>query len=813
MSEVKNPFTRFVPDGFRAGPDANILPGHPAERASWIWAPHRSNQETAFLRFRRDFVWEAEAPLVFHVTADQRYQLFFDGELISCGPDRCDPQHWAVASLSGAVEKGRHRLEALVWFLAETSPAERIGGRNPPNPPMAQMTLCPGFLFCGGPGIAPELLDTGVAPWEVTDLTEALRLEAARALGYHDIGPSFLFDLGRVANSSATTPRIVGPAVRYSPKHGLRYPGHVLDSTPLPEQVRAVVSTGVIRGARPLPEAESPWQDGGDTAPWNELLQHGHAVTILPQTRLEILWDFGRYECGYPHLQWSGGRGAQIEFSWAESLVEAPEGGSIGIDSPRGHRDQIEGKFWHGFGDSWIAAGAEQESAIAPWWRSGRYARLRIQTGDEALAFQRLAIRTTGYPLDPAWEWKSSDGEWDRAMPLLARGLELCAHETWVDCPFYEQMMYVGDTRLDLLCNFVGYRDDRLSRRALELFDWSRAGSLAGLVAERYPSQWRQESATYAMFYPLLVRDFLFWRGEAEFVRSLLPGVRQLLESLLALQTAEGLLGRVPGWPFVDWVPHWQEGCGPGVREGDSSIVNLHLVLSLQAAAEIEDALGDPLMATRWKGIAERLFQRVHDRYWDAERHCVLDTPGCPQISEHAQALALLTKLVPERDIPGALSWLRASRAHSQATIYFSHYVLEALGTFHEAQAFFARLAFWRHLPGQGFTSLPERPEPSRSDCHAWGAHPFFHTLATVAGIRPASPGMREVIIRPMLGDLREFTASIPHPGGDRIRLQATSQPGAWEFRISLPDGVTGNFHWKGTVRPLAHDSVLVCDP
>ena len=61
--------------------------------------------------------------------------------------------------------------------------------------------------------------------------------------------------------------------------------------------------------------------------------------------------------------------------------------------------------------------------------------------------------------------------------------------------------------------------------------------------------------------------------------------------------------------------------------------------------------------------------------------------------------------------------------------------------------ALFERLSLWFELPAQGFTTTPEMPEPTRSDCHAWGAHPLYHMFASLLGIRPAAPGFRSVTI------------------------------------------------------------------
>ena len=790
--------------------DGNITSGHPAERAYWLWAPGRERTESAFLHFSCSFGWATSDPLRFHVTADHRYQLFLDGEPLSYGPDRSDVPHWAVTSLEVALPTGDHRLEALVWFLAENAGASRMdpkhagGDHGHANPPMAQMSYRPGFLLCGPEDASPQLLDTGAADWKVADLTDAVTLRSFTGLGYHDIGPGFGIDLGRWCQSRAQRqePVIVG----YPPApniHGVRQPGWVLTGTPLPEQQREVFTGGTIRAQRAWSGDNDPWTESPGDGAFGKLLGAGEPVEIAPHQAVEVLWDFESYQCGYPHLQWSGGETATLSVEWAESLYLPPSNGVLDAETPKGHRGMVDGKVWLGFGDDYICSGAAHEGSPAPWWRSGRYVRLRIRTAEEPLRLERLAILTTGYPLERGWSWQSSDAAWDEVLPLIARGLELGAHEVWADSPYYEQMAYVGDNALHMLSNYAGYRDLRLTRRALELFDWSRDGSLGGLVAERYPSNWRQESTTYAMLYPGMLRNHLWWRGDEDFLRQRLPGVRQLMDSLLALRGRNVLLGRVPGWPFIDWVPAWHQGCGPGVREGDSSIVNLHLVLALQAAADLEEHLGESLMARRWTEHADKLAAAIWNRYAAESHGLVADTPGCGLVSEHAQVLALLTGRFPTGRAETLVRTLADGVLEARCTVYFSHYFLEVLAAQGESDAFFRRLEFWKALPSLGFTALPESPEPSRSDCHGWGAHPLFHTLASIAGIRPGAPGFRTAEIRPMPGPLTRFEAKAVHPDGE-IRVAYRRGQEVETFEVDLPAGVTGVLTHRGRLHELA---------
>lgn len=97
-----------------------------------------------------------------------------------------------------------------------------------------------------------------------------------------------------------------------------------------------------------------------------------------------------------------------------------------------------------------------------------------------------------------------------------------------------------------------------------------------------------------------------------------------------------------------------------------------------------------------------------------------------------------------------------------------------------------------------GLTSTPENPEPTRSDSHAWAAHPNYGLLATVLGIRPASAGFRTVRIAPALGPLHHAEGRLPHPAGDiNVSLERRGEQGL-EAAVTLPRGVTGEFVWRG---------------
>ncbi|WP_175414922.1 alpha-L-rhamnosidase C-terminal domain-containing protein [Nibricoccus aquaticus] len=796
---------RFLPPMTGLDADANVQPRHPADAAAWIWHPWRVTGETAFLRFSIEvFLMETETIRV-HVTADQRYIFSVDGVEVGRGPDRGVVERWPVASHELALSAGRHRFEALVWWIADGSltglraDASAGGDALRSRPPVAQTTWRGGFLFAGDGAMAPRL-NSGQAPWRVDDLTDAVRLVQPVFPVYHDIGPEFQIDGGRWSLvRSGETAVVVAGHVRGNP-HGVQRPGWRLAPASLPEQEYTRMNRGRVRAFA------GSWKTGqlkettdAGVNDWSLLLRGEGSVVVPPDSERTLLWDFEDYVCGYVRLIASGA-GAQVRVDWAEALHEAISCECVAGGTRKGDRAAIDGKVFCGFGDE-FAVGAHEVEFPAFWWRSGRFLQVRLRTGAQSLTIRSLAIISTGYPLGDAARVATNDEALNELAAICERTTRACAHEIWTDCPYYEQMAYVGDSRLAALVNYAVFSDDRLSRRMLELFDDSRRGT--GLVAMRVPGTWTQVSVTYALLWVLMVRDFAWWRDDASFVRARLRGVRALNDEIASLAGENGLLGVLPGWSFVDWVPEWTNGCGPGVREGDSCLVNLHWLLALRAQTELEKHFGEPELAALTKRRADRIAAAIVERYWSAGHGLLADTGQQVDFSEHAQALGLSAEL------PLALSrerwvenWLNAPTL-TRATVYFSFYVMEALRAAGRGDELLKRADMWRDLPLRGLLTVPEAPEPTRSDCHGWGAHLRWHFAASVAGVRPAAPGFARIEVRPLLGPLTSIDVVVRHPRGN-IECVLRRDGQRLQGRLVLPEGICGELHWNEKTRRLS---------
>jgi len=745
--------------------------------------------------YRLSFSLPVASKFLIHVTADERYRLFANGELIATGPERGDEDHWAFDTIECNFPAGDHQLVAQVWSIGE-------------DRAFAQHSVRHGFLLSATSESTPEIterLSTGVAAWE----TRALA-------GYHFKSPQVAWGTGSnviidgrevawgftngddAAWQSATES---GPAVAAGFESELG-PCPLLTPARLPNRLYQPLSGLKIVHAETLPAGTQQTRDIPISAANHSATLAAEFGRVAADQVVRYLLDLDNYYCAYPRLNVAGGRDATVRIHWQESLFE------VGSLMEKGNRDEIEGKLFcciwsreDGVGDSFILDG-EQRTYEPLWWQAGRYVEVLISTKAEPITDFRLDFLETRYPTENLAQFESSDPRLAALIPLAVRTLQMCSHETYMDCPYYEQLQYVGDTRLQVLVNYVINRDRRLPEQALRAFDRSRRNR--GVTMSRYPSRVRQVIPPFSLWYICMVDDYARWVGDKALLTDLMPGIYSiLLDFLRHIPDANSLLHPVPGWNYVDWVPNWRDGTPPTGKVDPCAPINLQFLLALQAAARIEDFLNDDKFRGPWLTWANHLGKQIEQFRQPDGR--LSDDLGGEFFSEHSQVLARLAGLSSDEVTQNSLI-PRDGGTLEQTTIYFTHYLFEAYREMNHPDGILERLDLWHGLVANGLRTTIEMPEPTRSDCHAWGAHPLFHFLTSILGIRPGSYGFTTVEIRPQLGSLAWAEGSLPHPTGD---IQVSVRDGV--ATVTLPQGLTGTLHFAGkTVNLSASESVSV---
>jgi len=759
--------------------------------ARWIAAPATDPFGFGVYHFRKVIdLTDRPQRFVVHVTADNRYQLWVNGERVLWGPARGDLNHWRFESIDLAphLRAGRNLLAAVVWNYGEMAPE-------------AQVTWRTGFLLQAD-SKAEQAANTNQSWKAVRNPAYApIPFTSAQMRGYYVVGPGERFDGAKYpwgweaadfddGKWTMAVPAVPDGRANGSPKGAQDGPNRwqlVPRTIPLmeerPERMAAVrQSAGVIVPAG-FPKTRT-------------------SFTIPAGTRARLLIDQAHLTTAYPVLEYSGGAGATIRMGYAEALYTPASGGAR---PGKGNRDEVEGKEFVGNYDVVVADGGPNRRYSPLWWRTYRYLELSIDTQGEPLVVDDLHGIYTGYPFERRSRIDTSSSVVPRILDVGWRTARLCAHESYMDCPYYEQLQYAGDTRIQALVSFYTSGDARLVKNAIAQLNDSRTAE--GATMSRAPTRQQQYIPPFSLWWIGMVHDYYMYVDDAAFVREMLPGVRAVLQFFAGYQKPNGSLAAVPWWNFVDWTTEWRSGVPPREADGSSASLDLQLLLAYDWAARLEADLGSKALAAEYEAEAARLRRAIRPLYWDEGRRLFADTSARKQFSQHANVLAVLAGISTGEDARGLVARVLADTTIVQCSYYFRYYLHSAVNMVGEGDRYLGLLGEWESMLSKGLTTFAERGEtsanPPRSDCHAWSASPNFEIFRTVLGIDTAAPGFQRVRIRPFLGTLERVSGSIPHPKGEiSVRLERTGR--ALRADVSLPAGVSGEFSWMGVRRPLA---------
>jgi hypothetical protein len=748
--------------------------------ASWIAVPGASPFDYGVYHFRRAFDLPTRpASFVVHVTGDNRYQLFVNGHRVVWGPARGDLNHWRFESVDLAphLVAGRNVLAALVWNFGEYAPESQVTWRT-------------AFLLHGDTA-AERIADTG-SQWRCArnPAYAPLHYSHAQMRGYFVAGPAEAVD-GAMHLWGWERPEFDDSAW-VSPRADGRSSGAPRDSVDAPNRWLLV--------PREIPLMEETTQRlavvrrvAGVEVPAS-FPRQAAAFTIPAGTRARLLLDQSHLTTAYPELIVSGGRGAVIRLGYAEALFVDPKQGT-----EKGNRDQIDGKTFVGHYDVFTSDGGIRRLYRPLWWRTYRYVELDVETRDEPLTVDDLRGVYTGYPFEMRARFDAGTERLTRLLEVGWRTARLCAHETYMDCPYYEQLQYAGDTRIQCLVSYYNAGDGRLARNAISQIDDSRTAE--GVTMSRAPTRQQQYIPPFSLWWIGMVHDYWRYQDDPAFVGEMLPGVRAVLGFFARHQKPDGSLGRLPWWNFVDWA--WENrGIPPAGEDGSSAPLDLQLLLALDWAAGLEEALGSPSRAAECRSSANALRTTVQGLYWAPARQLFADTPALTDFSQHTNALAVLARVVDAEAARALIGRVLAEGSLTPCTFYFRHYLHSAINLVGEGDRYLDLLDEWDRMLERGLTTWAENPEPTRSDCHAWSASPNFELFRTVLGIDSAAPGFSRVVIRPFPGALTRASGAIPHPKGE-VTVSLVRQGETLEAEVRLPPGVAGEFIWRGTRRPL----------
>ena len=674
-----------------------------AARPVWAWHPARAEHEAGYTLFRKTVSCAEEAHYHLAVSADNRFNFYLDGKLLGRGPLRGDLDHCFYDEYEGDLTAGDHifAAEVVVWSEAWRWSAA----------PWAEMHAGGGFMVAGYAG--PERMEL---PGDWLTFADPGR----RPIPWKDAWKG-------------------GARIPAPPMDEVDFSKYRADWCTVPVPEGEWISPFVLGNA----EFRNAYQTDPDT-PWNlmkrtlkqmketfspvaEILEGPESLSIragrltgsCPAGRHTVLLDLGRNQTFMVRFSGSGGRGA-CRLAYSETLFDE-QGHKVhrypGTLGQKGYADRLLFA-----GDAW-----RYESF---WYRTGRYLELDVDlTGP--LTDLELELSFITYPLGPFREFRApEDPVLEEIYRVSCHTLECCSHEHFEDCPYYEQLQYAGDSRIEALVSYAVSGKDELGRHALKSIAASQLNT--GLTQSRYPSVFKQVIPEYSLIWALMLHDHHGCFGDETLVRELLPHVETMLNAFERARLPGGLIGPLPGWHYTDWVSSWPSGCSDRGENVPETILNLFYAEACVRTAELETLVGNGSFAEVLRARAEKTLSAVNRQCYDPEKRRYLDSPGRPDwLSLHANTLAVLFGAVPEPDRAGFLREICADSELKPMSLYFSFYLLSAIEKYGTPEELRAHYAPWEEMLKNGSTTFPEKPGSCRSECHAWSCAPAWFLLRT----------------------------------------------------------------------------------
>ncbi|KAL4876474.1 Six-hairpin glycosidase [Aspergillus karnatakaensis] len=790
---------------------------------SWIWHPqfNESERGTAgrFLHFRRIFHIDTEGlppSLKLYVTADTRYKLYVNHQLVGFGPVKGDENLWFYDEVDIApfLNPGRNIIGVHVLRFFHATTYAPSFPRLPSGGLRIQPRECDGFY-------KTELATS--EKWETAiDWFTTLRVDEPEDHFLH------------IYEKADPT----GEPLQWVPAEVLEYKISTGNSTPWKLSPRLIPPLRVERSAQITAIHNVDSAFSSDT--WRASLCSEHTASdrhglLLPagtQHALELevphhTTAFIRIRFKRPALA-----GSILRVKYSESYEDEPES----VPWTRRKEDRRDTtKRLYGPEDIYHFHGPlsspnpgyhpdeETQEIFTPFhFRTFRFMGLNISVHPSSdLVVKSIEIETVTYPLEIHASFKAEpDSDSTQLWTTSIRTLQNCMHDCYEDCPFYEQLQYALDTRSSALFTYYLSGDDRLARQAITQLH-SSFNAHVGLTKSRAPSHRAQYIPTFSLFWICMVADHFLFFADGDFTSRFLPvidavlwyfqsridrryGLTRTFPSTSTSTSTEPGPGPGSGngtgiWPFIDWTPQWKpHGIPPAVQKtGISTFVNEVYAYTLELAAQLATALNQAPLASAYHCRAEKINHALRQHCFtgtfftdslasQASERADSDTNRSidMDISQHCQTWAVLCAAIPDRKsqrrLMSASMGLSATGAITQESTAMSFYTLRALSRASEAETdaeslyntSYTNFWFpWQAQLTQNCTTWIEDSVSQRSDCHAWGSIPIFEFLAEVVGVKPAGPGWDVIEFCPRVGLYECVEARVPLGGGNgRIR-------------------------------------------
>lgn len=753
---------------------------------NWIWLPKEEWENYVFPLFvyaRKEIELEdVLEKTILRIIADSRYKLYINGTLVEVGPSKGDTNLWFYdqMDISAYLRKGKNVFAVILLHYPSENRNSSFSIFRTDTPGLWIQVSCGDQI----------LLETDES-WQ---MKLAVNRQVQKENQY--FSPLFIYENFQADEADLTwkTPSFGGGDW----KQAVLYEAADLVDAPFVKNLQKRTIPFMHRISRRFQDIKQVLEGPKDPDIYRAFIKGRKALEIPSYSKVSFEIDTGELMTGYLSLPMTGGKNTKLTVLQSEAYV-VDDGGGARFPTKKDRADHING-YLDGYTDFYTVCGKgtkDNPEFFEPFWfRTFRYIRLTVETAEDPVSLLDFTYEETGYPWDFQTQVKTSSADFEKIWDISERTLKRCTHETYEDCPFYEQLQYAMDARSQMLYCYATTADDRLARKCMD--DFRRATKYDGLPNCCYPSRTKNVIPGFSIYYIGMLYDHMMYFGDKELVKEHIPGMQMILDFFERHLDEKGYVEKIGGpegdmdfWSFIDWTPEWNDNWGVpmATRVGPLTAESLLYIMGLQYMEAMYRWLSMEKEAKMVKKRAESVQQAI--RTWCRGKDGMIkDGPNYEVYSQHCQVLAILTDTITvEEGKRYLLESLRHKEDYAQCSVAILYYLFRALekcGIYEETEELWD---IWKDMLRNNMTTCAEDPLKSRSDCHAWGALILYELPSVLLGVRPAAPGYEKVCIQPQTGTLDFAEGTVFTPKG-KIYVSWKKEQNQIILKTDLPEGL-----------------------
>ncbi len=576
-----------------------------------------------------------------------------------------------------------------------------------------------------------------------------------------------------------------------------------------------------IAGNRPAPVLNSSAMLA-DNADW---------TIIQPQSDgdVHVVIDFGREIMGFVEFDIDAPQDAIIDAHFFEGIDES-------------------GIFWmQSLRNTFRYVAREGRQVFRSHQRRGfRYGSFTFRNMSRPLKMRRIHTLQSTYPVAKNGHFACSDETLTKIWEVGAYTVQLCMLDTYIDCPGYEQVFWVGDARNSSLVNAAAFGAYEITDRSVRLVGQSLSPYLEKikpphlnrphLTGSHVASGWFDEIPMWTFLWVSMAWEQYWNTGDVAALADYYADVKECMRRSETFLTSRDLFDIPDVWNLVDWAAQDLD------RDGEVISNTVLFAQALDCAARMADVLQLQHDCEHYQALATRLRAAVNQYGWSETHQGYVDTvrdefayqryltraaqigfspvdygafQNKQRISEPTNTLALLANAVLPERYDAVIKMVLASRTGNYVgsspsmarfgspdqvvpvgSPWFLFFTLETLFREDHADDAIAIIREqWNRILEKGATTFWETfpgfvdSHWSRSLCHGWSAAPVYFLTSQVLGVTPAAPGFRRIRIAPKSFGLKWASGTVPTPHGAVHVAWHIDDNGKMQLETHAPEG------------------------